>query len=216
MNSDFWRTKWDNGEIGFHQEEVHPWLKTYWSAVAHRRDDRVLVPLCGKSLDLRFLAGAGHPVVGVELVEQAVRAFFEEWEKEPSEEEADGFLKLQATQVALYCGDFFGFAAEEGPFQAWYDRAAFVALPPQLRAPYAQRILELTAPGSRGLLIGFDYPPEEQAGPPFATSRREVEQFFGKDWHVEQLAFEDLTETEHNESRGLSRMTRGAYLLERR
>ena len=30
MNRDFWQARWDEGRIGFHQDEVNPYLQRYW------------------------------------------------------------------------------------------------------------------------------------------------------------------------------------------
>ena len=64
MKPEFWKERWVRGEIGFHQAEVEPGLVTHLGGLA---PTRVLVPLCGKSLDLAWLATQGHQVVGVEL-----------------------------------------------------------------------------------------------------------------------------------------------------
>lgn len=36
----------------------------------------VLVPLCGKSVDLRYLYDLGHTVIGIEAIEAAAEQFF--------------------------------------------------------------------------------------------------------------------------------------------
>src|SRR5690606_40305132 len=51
MHEDFWRARWQRNEIGFHLTQVNPWLQRHWEAAAGAR---VLVPLCGKSLDMAW------------------------------------------------------------------------------------------------------------------------------------------------------------------
>ncbi|EXF43869.1 thiopurine s-methyltransferase [Pseudomonas sp. BAY1663] len=51
----------------------------------------MLVPLCGKSLDLAWLAGQGFNVLGVELSEKAVEAFFAEQQLEAEVSQAGAF-----------------------------------------------------------------------------------------------------------------------------
>lgn len=75
MHEDFWRARWSRNEIGFHLPEVNPWLLRHWPRASR---GRVLVPLCGKSLDMTWLAGQGLQILGVELMETAVQAFFAE------------------------------------------------------------------------------------------------------------------------------------------
>ena len=48
-----------------------------FSLILPPRPQRVLVPLCGKSLDLPYLAGLGHSVGGVECVTQALLEFIQ-------------------------------------------------------------------------------------------------------------------------------------------
>lgn len=93
----------------------------------------VLVPLCGKSLDLRWLAQRGHDVVGVELSGQAVSEFYREWGKQPTRKPVGELFRWQADGVALFEGDFFEFRTDRA-FELFYDRAALVALPREMRA----------------------------------------------------------------------------------
>jgi thiopurine S-methyltransferase len=39
---------------------------------------RFLFPLCGKAVDIAWLASMGHTVVGIEFVENAIEQFFQE------------------------------------------------------------------------------------------------------------------------------------------
>ncbi len=58
------------------KQAVSSALRKFWPGLA--AGSRVLVPLCGKSVDLLWLVGQGCDVTGVELSEIAVRAFFAE------------------------------------------------------------------------------------------------------------------------------------------
>jgi len=77
---DFWRQRWADGRLGFHQARVNSRLTKFWRAfaAAERADATVLAPLCGKSLDMLWLARAGHRVIGVEVSDIACRDFFAE------------------------------------------------------------------------------------------------------------------------------------------
>ena len=50
----------------------------------------------------------------------------------------------------------------------YYDRAALVALPPEMRARYVAHVAALLPSGARGLLVSFEYLPAE-GGPPFSV-----------------------------------------------
>ena len=78
MTPDFWHARWQRGEIGWHLDEIHLGLQAHWPRLGVGTSGRVLVPLCGKSMDLLWLASQGHRVLGVELSPIAVEALFRE------------------------------------------------------------------------------------------------------------------------------------------
>lgn len=74
-----WEGRWGDGYIAFHQPKVHPALSANEEALfpggAADRPHRVLVPLCGKTVDMPHLAAKGHEVVGVDGVALAAEQF---------------------------------------------------------------------------------------------------------------------------------------------
>jgi thiopurine S-methyltransferase len=210
---DFWHERWRRGEIGFHRDDVHPHLRRYWEDVRQGRDGPVLVPLAGKSLDLRWLAERGHAVTGVELDVIAVRAFFDEAGESPIVDEAAGLERWRAGSVVMFRGDFFRFQAAT-PFDLFYDRAALVALPPDLRPRYLAHLAAQLAPGARGLLVTLDYPQECMDGPPFSVGDDELA---AQPWFdIEPLAREEALSTHPRfAERGLPRLHEAVYRLVR-
>ena len=133
----------------------------------------MLVPLCGKSVDLWWLAERGHQVVGVELAEQAVCAFFAERGVEPNRcGGSPPVFRIEQPPIELHCGDYFDL--DVPPCDALYDRAALVALPPELRPRYAAHTDKLLRPGADRLLITFEYEQTTVAGPPYSVAADEV------------------------------------------
>ena len=177
MESDFWVQRWREGRIGFHEGRPNALLDVHHAELGTART--VLVPLCGKSEDLAALAARGHQVVGVELVPDAARAFFAEHGLEPQVVQSRDFEILHAGSVRILVGDFFALTSDlVAPLDALYDRAALVALPPALRARYAQQVRALLQPGATGLIITFDYPQALRAGPPFSVPEAELEALY--------------------------------------
>ena len=78
MQPEFWHDRWDRNQIGFHLQQVNPYLQRLWPTLGLAQGARVLVPLCGKSLDMSWLAANGFEVLGVELTQTAVEQFFSE------------------------------------------------------------------------------------------------------------------------------------------
>jgi thiopurine S-methyltransferase len=199
QQTDAWLQRWDEGRIGFHQDAVNPRLIKHWASIAPSVDCRVLVPLCGKSRDMLWLAQRGHSVVGVELSPLACRAFFTETNL-PFDEESRGdhwayIGRGVGSGIELLCGDFFALdQAAVGPISAWFDRAAIVALPPLLWPRYAETLERLLSPTAAGLMLTFEYPQSEREGPPYSVSLDAVQQEFRRSFDVELLECLDLTE----------------------
>lgn len=217
MEADFWHQRWREQRIGFHQPGVNEWLEEYWAQLGLPAGSRVFVPLCGKSLDMLWLAKQGHEVLGVELSPLALSAFCEENGLQAQRQEEERFVRHYTRSIHLLEGDFFHLRPEdlEGVEAAW-DRAALVALPGSMRGEYVQQMAHLLAPGTQVLLITMEYPEGEMEGPPFSVSAEEVRARFGRDFSVELLHGLDMLA--HNPSlreRGLSRLVERAWQLRR-
>ena len=135
----------------------------------------------------------GYPVMGVELSEQAVEAFFSEQGLVPHVSQQGAFKVYQAGQIELWCGDFFSLNAQAlVGCRGVYDRAALIALPPLMRAQYAEHLNALLPSGCQGLLITLDYDQGQKAGPPFAVTDEEVQVLFALHWALERLEERDI------------------------
>lgn len=182
-----WLDRWREGRIGFHRDRPHPVLVRHWPRLGVRPGTKVLVPLCGKSLDMRWLGQHDHPVLGIELAPEAIEQFVEEGTSEISRYRQDGFDIYRQGNVELWCGDFFHFhiqqAAEIGAF---YDRAALIALPAPTRQRYAFHLAQLLPPGAAGLLISLTRTLDD-GGPPYTVSGDEVRELFEPNFRVTHL-----------------------------
>ena len=214
MNHDFWQQRWQDDSIGFHQSVINARLKDYWSKLEIQTGAPVFVPLCGKSLDMLWLAER-HPVLGVELSPKAVEGFFVENALRPSQRCEGAFSVFGSGGVTLYCGDFFDLQpATLQTVAAVYDRAALIALPPPMRRSYAEKLTRLLPSGVSMLLLTVEYDQMQMDGPPFAVEAAEVEALFAPDWQIESLHHEDiLNQKPKFRDRGLSHLAEHIYLL---
>jgi len=184
MDAAFWHSRWAANQIGFHEADVHPMLRAHGARLG--AGGCVFVPLCGKSNDMPWLREQGHDVVGIELAEVAVRAFFAEHGITATQSTLDGFQEFSAPGYRLLCGDFFALTrATLGPCAAIYDRAALIALPPDMRRDYAARMTTLADSGTRMLLITVQYDTQVLSPPPFAVAAEEVAGLYGQHWDIE-------------------------------
>jgi thiopurine S-methyltransferase len=216
MERDFWLERWRENKIGFHRDAVNPHLQSYWGRVAAKPGERVLVPLCGKSEDLRWLADQACSVVGVELSEIAARGFGKEQGIAFSENRQGEFLVFNAERIQIHVGDFLNFTrAVGGGFSLFYDRAALIALPPTMRPAYAERLTSLLDARSRGLLITLEYDTTQMEGPPFSISSDEVQHLLPGFRFERLLAKDCLDEEPRFKERGVQWMREVVYLVTR-
>ena len=233
MEAKFWQKKWDEDSIGFHQATVNKRLEQYWPKVL-RTDtssaDRVtsaegscvFVPLCGKSLDMLWLHSHGHKVLGVELSEKAVKAFFDENKLGYEVRETSDFIHYEgmdnASGISILVGDFF--AMRDTHCQecvTYYDRAAMIAMEPQLRRKYAAHLSTVLPSGARGLLLTIDYDQAQMKGPPFSVSDENVTELLGGAFYIEELAlFSGPRHVGSLAQRGLETLDERVYLLNKR
>lgn len=216
MDRDFWINRWTENQIGFHVKGVNPLLTRFWASISPSTSPstsgRVVVPLCGKSEDLRWLSELGHDVVGVELSLVAAKAFAAEQSMAFIETHEPPFTVLRGKGITYYVGDFFNFTPRiAGPFDLFYDRAALIALPPELRQRYVEQLKSLIATGGQGLLIGLEYDPSQMHGPPFTVPETEVQRLFQPFRCEKLLEFDCLEDEPRFKARGVTWMKEMVY-----
>ncbi len=218
MHPEFWHERWQAGQIGFHQSVVHPFLEQFWPRLEIAPGGRVYVPLCGKSLDMPWLAERGHGVVGTELSDIAIRDFFSEQGLSFDTRQQGPFRRHAAASYELLEGDALELTPDQlGPVHAAYDRAALIALPPDMRPAYAQGMATLLPPGSPMLLVTLEYPQEMKGGPPFSVEADEVRELYDWSFRIETLLRKDMiAENPKFAEVGIPALYETAYLLTRR
>lgn len=219
--SERWLNRWEEGKIGWHQERVNSRLKAHWPNMGVAKGGSVLVPLCGKSLDMLWLHQAGYSVVGAELSEIAVEAFFSE-NQLPYERRDTGNLQEftgtgEAAGIRLLAGDFFELdVAQTGPLSGFFDRASLIALPPEMRQAYMDKLAAVMPGEAVGLLIGLSYDPSKMSGPPFSVPDEEVQSGFAPHFDISVLEHSSGPDKLGNLSdRGLDTMEESVYRLVR-
>lgn len=192
MEPEHWHRVWSDNQLGFHQPAGNPMLQRWFPELALATGSRVLVPLCGKTPDLAWLAAQGFEVVGAELSEVAVRDFFAERDVDPTISNMRGITKYAVDGVEILVGDLFEVDAEMvGPVDAVYDRAALVALPADMRTAYAKHLLAISGHAPQ-LLVTFEYDQEMMAGPPFSVGVDEVARLYARAYRRKRLGEEPV------------------------
>lgn len=212
MEISYWQSRWRKNNIGWHMDIVYPQLRNIWPQLSLASDTRILVPLCGKSLDMKWLADQGHDVIGVEVSQKALQEFMNNYPEEFTEKTSHGFTIYCSPSIELWEGDFLKLPSKEIPaLDVIYDKASIVALPPGMRKEYAKKVLELCGENTQILLQTFEYNQDEMNGPPFSVDEKEIKHHFGDRFELtllrEQSKFEELSKFQF---RGLT-----SYLKER-
>ena len=183
-----WLDRWVEGRTGWHEPGGNAGLQSHWTASG----GRVLVPLCGKTPDLAWLASRGHEVVGVELSDIAARGFFEDQGLDYTVSTHDGQDRYEGRDapITIVCGNYFEFDGEL--FDGLYDRGAYVAIDPAMRSEYARHTQSLLKPEATRLIITLEYDQSIVAGPPFAAWPADIEAHWGL---LERVSDKDDIET---------------------
>jgi len=217
MQKEFWIERWQQNQIGFHQEEGNPALREYASELKLAPGDLVFVPLCGKSHDLEWLRQQGYRVMGVELSSIAANDFFVEHGQEVTITPRDPFQSYRSGDIEILCGDYFELGADMfTDVRAVFDRAALIAMPPEMRSAYVDKIGELVLPGTRILLVTMEYPQDQMQGPPFSVPEENVREMYGAEFSISVLKENDILAREPRfRERGLTSMVEKIYLLQK-
>ncbi|MBU2532716.1 MAG: thiopurine S-methyltransferase [Alphaproteobacteria bacterium] len=215
MEPEFWLDRWRQSQIGFHQADTNPLLQRYWPMLSLETPSIVFVPLCGKSLDMVWLAGQGHHVIGIELSEIAIDEFFADLGLSPSIRREQDFTVKSAGPYELWCGDFFAMpAVTTASIAAIYDRASLIALPPAMRRHYAEKLIDLNRSGARTLLITLEYDQSVLPGPPHSVTSEEVRELFSHAWETIELErAETAAISPKFREHGLDTVIQTAYLM---
>lgn len=163
-----WLERWREGRTGWHEVHGNRSLQRHWRGTGLR----VLVPLCGKSIDMLWLAEQGNEVTGIELSDIAAREFFVDNDLRYERPGNAAHYRATDVPITIVCGDYFAF--DGAGFDAHYDRGALVALPAADRARYAAHTTARLSANPVQLVITLEYEQAAVDGPPYSVSPEEV------------------------------------------
>jgi thiopurine S-methyltransferase len=202
MKSEFWHKCWERNHLGFHQVTVHPFLTEHLEGLIKASEQHVFVPLCGKSLDMVWLAERMQ-VSGAELSEIACRDFFTDKQLDYQTKVEGEFTRFSFEEIDLWQGDFFKLKLDRvidnkankpsnkanARFELdWiYDRAAIIALPESMQQAYVDHLLSFMSANTKLLLVSIEFPETEMSGPPFPLFQQDIKKLFAG-YKIEVLA----------------------------
>ena len=210
-----WQQCWRDRNIEFHQKTVNQLLIRYWHSLNLAAGSRIFVPLCGKSLDLLWLAAQGHSVIGVELSPIAVRAFFKNNRMQPARRKQGKFTLWQSGRIDILCGDLFDLtAADLGNVAAIFDRASLTALPEDIRHAYLAQLRKIVPAPCKILLLTTEEPDaDETQDQPFAIAD-EISSLYARAYDIDLSHVESLLEADADPLiKELIRIEHKAYVM---
>ena len=215
MQVDFWLERWEQNQIGFHEQEINSHLQKFWGNLNILPGSKIFVPLCGKSSDMLWLLSQGYQVFGVELSPLAVKSFFAENDLEARMTDSGAFQRWEMDGLEIFQGNFFDLSSEDlQDCCAIYDRASLIALPIEMRQQYVKHLNEIAPAISHSLLVTLEYDQDEMQGPPFSVAENEVHNLFAAASKIECLFKEDiLQQNKQFKQKGLTRLVEKAYWL---
>lgn len=190
MQQDFWSARWSEGRIGFHRSEPTESLVELAGRVLPAPPARILVPMCGKTTDMLWLAEQGYEVVGVEFVRQACEDFFSDngLSFELTREGDFEVFRCAEASIELRCGDAFALEPELlSQVDGVHDRAGLVALDPATRDAYVATMAAGLRPGTPYLLIALERTIDPEKGPPFSLPEATLRSLLEPTFTLEQL-----------------------------
>ncbi|MFZ2160954.1 MAG: thiopurine S-methyltransferase [Sideroxyarcus sp.] len=201
-----WQQCWRDRQTDFHQKEVNRLLTRFWHGLDLAPGSRVFVPLCGKSLDMIWLAQQGHDVVGLELSSVAVRAFFRENHLQPVQRKAGQFTLWQSGKISILCGDYFSASrADLGSIDVVYDRAALTALPEDIRRHYVAHLKVLLPPACKVFLLTVEDADEGETQEVTLGASAEITALYSEAFEIELAHVESVLEPDADHVDGITK-----------
>jgi len=171
----FWHDAWASGIVTPRVARPDTTLEMHWASLDVATGSRVLVPMCGRSGDLRWLQSHGYLPVGVEISPIPCREFFVELGVIPARTAHGSFVQWHGSDVTILQGNVFDL---DDTYDAAVDRGALVAVSPSRREIYAYHLKTCLTPGAPILLVAVEYDPTRQSGPPYPVFSDEVRRLF--------------------------------------
>lgn len=197
QDNHLWLQFWRDQREDFHQSVVNPLLAKFWASLELTHGSRVFVPLCGKSLDMIWLAQQGHEVIGVELSPVAVKAFFRENGLKYVKRQCGKFTLWQSGRLNILCGDYFDLTQLDlGFFDTVYDRSALTALPENIRDLYVAQLRKIIPSSANIFLLTIEDAAENETLEQAIAVSEEITTLYAKNFRIDLAYVESVFETD--------------------
>ncbi|NP_001279036.1 thiopurine S-methyltransferase isoform X2 [Callorhinchus milii] len=219
MTPEDWLNRWKKRQIGFHENKINEKLNKHLTSLINgRKKIRIFFPLCGKAIDMKWLADLGHTIVGVEVSELGIKEFFEEQDLSytrgpvPEVPGAEVF-KSDDGEISLFKCSLFDFTSSiAGQFDGIWDRGSLVAINPSDRQRYATVLISLMGKGCHYLLDTLVYGESNFIGTPHCVPEHTIQDLYGQTCNIQLLESSDAL-TDKQRSWGLNSFIENVHLI---
>jgi SAM-dependent methyltransferase len=160
--NDFWEGRWQSGHTPWDHGRHAPPFAEFVEAEGPPQGD-LLIPGAGSGNDVRFFAGLGARVTGLDVAPSAIKVA-ENRNPHPNAHYKVGDILDPAPDLL-------------GRFDWVVEHTCLCALPPQFWPAYARSIPRLLRPGGRFLAIFYRNPHDDE-GPPFGIDATTIKTLF--------------------------------------
>ena len=168
-----WERHYDENNLEWDLGEVAPPFVCLWEEM-RISPCKAIVPGCGRGHEVIFLAERGFQVTAIDFTQGAVGLT----KRALSKKSLSGEVLQQ---------DFFELAScHNNQFDLMLENTFFCAITPVMRHRYVSIAERILKPG--GLLIGLFYETGKEGGPPFNTSKSDVEEYFSELFVIKMLS----------------------------
>ena len=187
MKAEFWHRLWDRNEIGFHNEYVNKLFLENFPKLELKKHSRIFIPLCGKTVDIKWLLDNNYKVVGIELNEKAVNELFNYLKLKPTVKKVNNLILYSALNIDIFLGDIFQLDIKIlDKIDMIYDRGAIVALPSEMRKNYTSHLINITEAALQ-LIITYEYNQNIMKGPPFSVEESQLKNYYNDYYNFKLL-----------------------------
>lgn len=167
-----WQGHYESNDLGWDLGQVAPPFVRLWEE-GKLPMGKALIPGCGRGHEALFLAENGFDVTGIDSAEGAVAYLI-------------NALKERKLAGRVLHQDFFSLDdSHNGAYDLALEHTFFCAIAPRQRQDYCQTLARILKPG--GMLVGLFYNTGEEGGPPYNTTREDIETNFSKTFEIQQL-----------------------------
>ncbi|XP_071965665.1 probable thiopurine S-methyltransferase [Antedon mediterranea] len=195
MTTEDWTNSWNSGHDSTFISEPHPALVANIDTLtAEKSNCKIFVPLCGTSVDMKWLADRGHKVTGLECSEVAIKKFFKtnniEFIQEPVKNiENAQIYKATDGSIEIYQCDLYTFNVDVvGKFDCIWDSGSLEAINHKDRSSYTKIMTSIMANECKYFIHSFSYDKSKVEFGPYMFSTEDLRIIFGDQYKVELVS----------------------------